>query len=44
MTFVTLCPREEFEEMFDTTAYERVRSKYHAEGENDMIYIFIDDK
>ena len=25
-------PREEFEEMFDTTAYERVRTKYHAEG------------
>ena len=28
-TFLT---RKEFEEMFDTTAYEIVRKKYHAEG------------
>ena len=30
--FLAFGPREEFEEMFDTTAYERVRTKYHAEG------------
>ena len=30
--FLSCGPREEFEEMFDTTAYERVRTKYHAEG------------
>jgi len=34
-TFLT---REEFEEMFDTTAYERVRSKYHAEGAFPHLY------
>ena len=28
----TFLSREEFEEMFDLTAYERVRKKYHAEG------------
>ena len=28
-TFLT---REEFEEMFDITAYQLVRKKYHAEG------------
>ena len=28
----TFLSREEFEEMFDLTAYEQVRKKYHAEG------------
>ena len=28
----TFLSREEFEEMFDLTAYELVRKKYHAEG------------
>ena len=28
----TFLSREEFEEMFDLTAYEVVRKKYHAEG------------
>ena len=28
----TFLSREEFEEMFDLTAYEIVRKKYHAEG------------
>ena len=28
----TFLSKEEFEEMFDLTAYEQVRSKYHAVG------------
>ena len=34
-TFLT---REEFEEMFDLTAYEHVRRKYFAEGINAKHY------
>jgi len=34
-TFLT---REEFEEMFDTTAYETARIKYHAEGAFPHLY------
>jgi len=34
-TFLT---REEFEEMFDLTAYETVRSKYYAEGAFPHLY------
>ena len=30
----TFLSREEFEEMFDLTAYEQVRKKYHAEGKS----------
>ena len=33
-TFLT---REEFEEMFDLTAYELVRKKYHAEGRENLV-------
>ena len=30
--------RKEFEEMFDLTAYEKVRSKYHANGAFPHLY------
>ena len=33
----TFLSREEFEEMFDLTAYEQVRKKYHAEGTYDKL-------
>ena len=30
--------RKEFEEMFDLTAYEKVRAKYHANGAFPHLY------
>lgn len=30
--------RKEFEEMFDLTAYEKVRTKYHANGSFPHLY------
>ena len=33
----TFLSRQEFEEMFDLTAYELVRKKYHADGRFELI-------